>query len=332
MNTDRIYILFGLLILLLSWSVWILQSNVAFSAETVNYNDVVSEIFSISFILMMLTVNIRLTSQSSISFMVYAGLCCLLVGHSHDLMDEFVNIDPPWISLVFENIANNLGIVIVTIAIFRWSSRYKTQLMALQQQKVELTKASNTDSLSTLYNRRFLHSEFIEQIKCSYSPNKRLSLVMVDLDRFKQINDSYGHLEGDKLIIHMANIIKAEIRENDFAFRYGGEEFLIILNGSIETAKKVAERIRIKYADSDYAIDGVKLEKTTSIGIVEYQPKDDFELAVDIADKALYRAKNSGRNRVICAECHTAVASATNTNASTNVSTTNNLNPSSASL
>lgn len=321
MNTDRIYILFGLLILLLSWSVWILQSNVALPTQTINYYDVVSEIFSISFILIMLTINIRLTSDSSISLMVYSGLCCLLVGHAHDLMDEFVFIDPPWINLMFENVANNLGIVIVTIAIFRWSARYKKQLQALQKQKVELTKASNTDSLSTLYNRRFLHTEFIEQIKCSYTPTKQLSLIMVDLDRFKQVNDTYGHLEGDKLIVHMASIIKAEIRDNDYAFRYGGEEFLIILNGSIEKARKVAERIRVSYADSDYQIDGVKLIKSTSIGIVEYQPKDNFELAVDIADKALYQAKNTGRNRVICAEYQTTVAS---------MRDTATLNPSSA--
>ena len=307
MNTNRIYILFGLLVLLLGWSVWVLQSNVTFPADAINYYDVVSEIFSIAFIMMMLTVNIRLTSDSSVSIMIYGSLCCLLVGHCHDLMDEFVNISPPWISFIFENVAKNLGIVIVTIAIFRWSSRYKKQFQVLQKQQVALTKASNTDSLSTLYNRRFLYSEFIDQIQCRYDPNKRLSLIMVDLDHFKQVNDKYGHLEGDKLIIHIADIIKAAIRQNDFAFRYGGEEFLIILDSDINAAKNIAERIRGNYADSDYEINGVELEKSTSIGIVEYQPKDNFELAVDTADKALYRAKNSGRNRVVCGDYQTAV-------------------------
>ena len=197
--------------------------------------------------------------------------------------------------------------MIVTIAVFRWSSRYKKQLQVLQKQQVALTKASNTDSLSTLYNRRFLHSEFIDQIQCRYTPNQHLSLIMVDLDYFKQVNDTFGHLEGDKLIVHIADIIKTEIRDNDFAFRYGGEEFLIILDSDINRAKEVAENIRIKYADSDYQIDGVPLQKSTSIGVVDYQPKDSFELAVDTADKALYRAKNSGRNRVVCGDYQTAV-------------------------
>lgn len=307
MNTDRIYILCGLSILLLGWSIWALQSNTALPSESVDYYDVISEVFSITFILIMLTVNIRLTAESTVSTMMYTGLCCLLVGHCHDLMDEFVSISPLWISLVFENVAKNLGIVIVTIAIFRWSSRYKNQLQVLQKQQVALTKASNTDSLSTLYNRRFLHSEFIEKIQCHYTPDQHLSLIMVDLDHFKQVNDTFGHLEGDKLIMHIADIIKTEIRDNDFAFRYGGEEFLIVLDSNINKAKEVAENIRIKYADSNYQIDGVALQKSTSIGVVDYQPKDSFELAVDIADKALYRAKNTGRNQVICADYHAAV-------------------------
>lgn len=302
MNTNRVYILFGLLTLLLSWSIWVLQSNEAISSHHINYYDVISEVFSISFILMMLTVNIRLRSDSSNSAMIYMGLCSLLIGHTHDLLDEFVNIQPLWISLFLENVANNVGIVVVTIAVFKWSSRYKKQLIALQKQKVELTKASNTDSLSKLYNRRFLHSEFVNQVKCSYPSSKRLSLIMIDLDRFKEINDNYGHLEGDKLIVHMADIIRGEIRENDYAFRYGGEEFLVILDGQIDIAAKVAERIRIKYAESCYEINGVNIEKSTSVGVVEYQPKDNFDAAVDKADKALYEAKHSGRNQVICSE------------------------------
>lgn len=306
MNTDRIYTFFGLMLILLSWSVWILQNNVALAAELINYNDVVSEIFAISFILMMLITNIRIRSNSSNSLMFFVGLACLLVGHVHDLMDEFVDIQPQWLSLILENIANNLGIIIVSVAIFKWSNRYKQQLKILQKQKIELTKASNTDSLSNLYNRHFLNTEFITQIKCTYDVSKKLSLLMIDLDRFKEINDNYGHLEGDKLIIHMADIIRDEIRDKDYAFRYGGEEFLVVLDGGMDIATLVAERIRQRYEASDYVIDGKSIVKSTSVGVVEYQPRDSFDMAVDLADKALYQAKHSGRNQVVCSSEHSA--------------------------
>ena len=316
MNTKRIYILVSLVGVLLFWGAGVLQSNVALEPSVINYYDVVSEIFSISFILMMLIVNIRLRSPSSNSIMVYAGLCCLLVGHSHDLLDEFVNIQPMWVSLLLENVANNVGIVAVTVAIFRWSSRYKMQLEALQKQKVELTKASNTDALSKLYNRRFLHTEFIEQVQCAYEPDRKMSLIMVDLDRFKEINDNYGHLEGDKLIKHMARIISDEIRANDYAFRYGGEEYLIVLDADINIALGVAERIRTRYETSSYEVEGVRISKSTSVGIVEYMPHENFEEALEIADKALYRAKKAGRNQVVVADpqahskCHLHVQAA----------------------
>ncbi|UAA40510.1 GGDEF domain-containing protein [Paraneptunicella aestuarii] len=279
-----------------------MQSNIPIEHDLIDYNDVISEIFSISFILMMITVNIRLRSESSNSTMVFSGLCCLLVGHCHDLLDEFVLISAQWISMILENLANNLGVVIISIAIFRWSSHYKNQLAILQRQKIELTKASHTDSLSKLYNRRFLHSEFIDQIKNAYEPEQKLSLIMIDLDRFKEINDTYGHLEGDKLIMHMAQIIRDEIRACDYAFRYGGEEFLIVLDADMSTARHVAERIRKTYQESEYYISDERVNKSTSIGIVEYSPRHNFENALDIADKALYQAKNKGRNQVIIAD------------------------------
>ncbi|MCY7293952.1 GGDEF domain-containing protein [Alteromonas sp. a30] len=300
MNIERIYTFLGLIMGLLLWSIWLLQNNVSLETSSINYNDVVSETFSISFVLMMLIINIRLRSASSNSLGLFIGLCCLLIGHTHDLLDEFIDIQPTWISLVLENITNNLGVIIVTIAILKWSNRYKKQLRSLQRQKVELTKVSNTDSLSKLYNRHFLNTEFITQIKYQLSPIQKLSLVMIDLDRFKEVNDNYGHLEGDKLIVHMANVIRAEIREGDYAFRYGGEEFLVVLNAEMEIANRVAERIRYRYQHSRYEINGKQIQKSTSIGVVEYQPKDKFDVAVDLADKALYQAKKLGRNQVVC--------------------------------
>ena len=280
------------------WLVVLLQLNADSSVDKINYNDVVSEVFAIGFILLLLGINVRIASDWSEANYIFVGFCFMLVGHGHDLIDEFVDIHPAWISLLLENVACNLGIVIVAVAVFRWSSHYQEQVSLLNQQTEILTDASNTDPLTRLHNRRFLNNEFIQNLLAGKQDNIR-TLLMLDLDHFKAVNDTYGHSVGDKLIMHMADVIRGEIREQDHAFRYGGEEFLVVLNCNREIAYKVAERIRKEFCESDFNVAGIQLDKSTSIGLYELPVGMPFEKALDIADKALYEAKQSGRNRTV---------------------------------
>lgn len=297
----ELYRMTTLVILLATLSVWLillLHVNAETAVAKVNYNDVVSEIFAIAFVLLLLGVNMRIESETQESKLMFVGFCCMLVGHGHDLIDEFVEINPDWISLLLENIATNLGIVVVAVAVFHWSGRYKEQVLLLNKQKDILTDVSNTDPLTKLHNRRFLNNEFIQKMLTGNDNNIR-TLLLLDLDRFKLVNDNYGHATGDKLIVLIADVIKSEIREQDYAFRYGGEEFLVVLNCNREIAFKVAERIRQDFENASFEIDGQQLSKSTSIGLYELPSGMGFEKALEITDKALYRAKQNGRNCII---------------------------------
>jgi two-component system cell cycle response regulator len=124
-----------------------------------------------------------------------------------------------------------------------------------------------------------------------------LSVLMLDVDFFKQINDTYGHMTGDKVLTAVAAAIKQSIRTVDIAGRYGGEEFIVILpNIDIEGAAIVAERLR--QAILEIRIEGSEIEASASFGVSSYAENDDTEFLVNRADLALYKSKRNGRNRV----------------------------------
>ncbi|WP_016954970.1 GGDEF domain-containing protein [Catenovulum agarivorans] len=302
MANIRILITFSLI--LIFWSFHLVAvSQPVLSAEQ-NIFDIFSEVFNLIFLLGMLAFNISLAKKSyetSESKWFFVGLLLLLCGHTHDLLDEFISIQPLIISFVFENAANNLGVIVLTYALFKWSIRYKSQIKTLQEQKVILTSVSNKDPMTQLYNRRFLNDGFKKQLDEVDFSQQNLTLVMIDLDKFKSFNDSYGHLHGDKLIQHAAKIISEQIREQDFAFRYGGEEFLVVIEGDHGTAKKVATRILNTYRNSPFSVNDERIEKTLSIGIKQLGCKLSFEESLNDADEALYAAKQTGRNCVIVA-------------------------------
>lgn len=153
-------------------------------------------------------------------------------------------------------------------------------------------KDSVMDPLTGLYNRRYMDGALAKELKDSERYNRKVSLLMADIDFFKRYNDSHGHQEGDRLLVKLAGIFRETVREVDVVSRYGGEEFLIILPETpCDMAQFVAERIRHSVETSTGA--------TVSIGVSTY-PDDvaDKEGLIEKADIALYKAKNSGRNRV----------------------------------
>ena len=155
-----------------------------------------------------------------------------------------------------------------------------------------------TDKLTGLYNRRYFDYFIDLELKRSLRENSPLALLMVDVDNFKYINDTLGHLVGDKILTKLGDIIKANIRETDLAARYGGEEFSIVMsNTGIEEAAEIAERMRKSVEASKFGIE--KLIITVSIGIALH-PLDANSLKelLDKADSALYRAKREGKNQV----------------------------------
>ncbi|APD92986.1 diguanylate cyclase [Alteromonas mediterranea] len=163
----------------------------------------------------------------------------------------------------------------------------------------ELKTASRVDGLTGLFNRRYWQERFDEMYKLCVRRDKPSTAVMLDIDHFKRINDTYGHQAGDKVIKMLAALIKRCVRETDLAGRYGGEEFAIILNDStVEDARIVAERIRQLAQRLVVEHEGESINFTVSLGLAQFSSAFKGPLAwLECADKALYDAKESGRNQ-----------------------------------
>ncbi len=171
----------------------------------------------------------------------------------------------------------------------------KKKELNLEIQNKSLEEQSTTDHLTGIKNRRSIMEELENRINQSLNYRSPLSIAMIDIDKFKDINDKKGHVLGDKVIKEVANVISSEIRGLDSIGRYGGEEFLIIFpNTRIEKARFVCERIRAKIEDFEF---GESIKATVSIGIADYNRGTILEF-IDKADLKLYEAKNSGRNTI----------------------------------
>lgn len=157
-------------------------------------------------------------------------------------------------------------------------------------------ETSLTDELTRLPNRRYLGQRFLQERQRARRSQKFLGILMLDLDHFKAINDTHGHLMGDAVLAHLASIIRASVRDSDVAARYGGEEFAVIVQETdLDGAMRLAGRIRTAVEQAVFPGD---LRLTVSIGVACTDVPERFEELFELADNALYRAKREGRNRV----------------------------------
>ncbi|OEU71766.1 MAG: diguanylate cyclase response regulator [Desulfuromonadales bacterium C00003093] len=164
----------------------------------------------------------------------------------------------------------------------------------------ELQNLAITDGLTKLYNSRYFYKQLdleVDRFKRYHHP---FSLLFIDIDHFKRYNDTYGHVEGDKVLVKLGRIIMSCLRAMDSAYRYGGEEFTIILPETIgKEAEIVAPRIRTKMESEEFTPKPGKIVHVTiSIGVTEYNSNDRVSTLVRRADKAMYIAKQKGRNRI----------------------------------
>jgi len=157
------------------------------------------------------------------------------------------------------------------------------------------------DTLTNLYNRRYFEERLEVEAQKSFFSDTSLSLVMVDIDHFKRVNDTFGHTEGDRVLCEIASLLKTSVRKKDTVARYGGEEFILILpEAGLEESSMIAERIRRLVEDTPFEIGQAQINLTVSLGISNFpshQARSKEEL-VKMADLALYDAKRRGRNRV----------------------------------
>ena len=180
--------------------------------------------------------------------------------------------------------------------------RANTQIHQLKEKVRLLEEKSNLDALTKAFNRRALEN-YLDRLTKKRNIKRELHLLMIDIDNFKQINDKYGHVAGDKILVFIAHTLKKTLRDGDKVFRYGGEEFVVILN-RIDTQNciKIAERILNLISSNKLIYKNDTIQVTVSAGGTKFLPGDTPESILERADKALYEAKQAGKNKFISHE------------------------------
>jgi len=173
-------------------------------------------------------------------------------------------------------------------------------VMMFREKQVELADLAERDPLTGMNNRLSLDEIAGTYMQRADRHGQELSVLLFDLDHFKQINDKFGHQVGDRVLTEVAHRISRVVRGDDVAFRFGGEEFLALLPGAgLDQAEEVAERLRSVLSQAPFEIAGHRLVLTASFGVVQYQARgESWEDCIRRADEALYRAKRGGRDQV----------------------------------
>jgi len=180
---------------------------------------------------------------------------------------------------------------------FRDITEQVKYLKSLEYLNSVLRKQAMTDTLTDLYNRQYFNDRLRQELSGSKRYKTQVSLIMFDIDRFKQVNDTFGHLSGDDVIRDISTLIRNNVRESDVFARWGGEEFVIL---ATQTSKKEAvifsEKLRLLVETHTFPVD---LQITCSFGVAQYFQEDSGGDFINRADTALYKAKKSGRNKVV---------------------------------
>jgi diguanylate cyclase (GGDEF)-like protein len=166
-------------------------------------------------------------------------------------------------------------------------------------ERVRLRRLAMTDDLTLAFNQRYLAPRFYEEIERARRTGSDVSVLLMDLDHFKKVNDQYGHDVGDAVLRMFADRVRSLVRKMDIFIRRGGEEFNLVMPGtSLDHARATAERIRARMSDSPFDVAGRRISQTVSIGIATWNGDEAPEELQRRADMAMYRAKENGRNRV----------------------------------
>jgi len=185
----------------------------------------------------------------------------------------------------------------------RLRKKIAMSLSDVKESEKKYMELSIIDDLTQLYNSRHFYAQLEKEIERSNRYEQPLTLMMLDLDKFKDFNDTYGHIEGDYVLSRVGQIIKRCVRDSDSAYRYGGEEFTIILpmttvEDGMATAKRIQEELKKAFFSP---LPGKEIFVTMSVGLSQYKLREDLKAFVHRVDKIMYRAKQQGRNK-ICIE------------------------------
>jgi len=201
------------------------------------------------------------------------------------------------IAFILFPVVSNLDFLTITFTLLLTASFSYVIFNNYSKTNHQLALLASIDPLTLSGNRRALDKQLTKILADQKRTPSKTSLLLLDLDHFKKINDNYGHANGDQVLVELVSLIKNYTRPLDALYRYGGEEFIVLpLTVDLLAAKLVAENLREKIAQSRFAND---ISVTVSIGVAEYRAGETAEAWISRADAALYLAKDLGRNRVI---------------------------------
>lgn len=224
----------------------------------------------------------------------FLGFACFLVFRSIWAAGEII----PENSFLSAGVVHGLAFVSVSLVITM--SSFGFMWIASSRLQSELRDQARIDPLTKVYNRRALEELGASELSRSTRHSLAVSVIILDIDHFKSVNDTHGHLVGDRVIASVAAVLTTNLRQHDIAARYGGEEFVLLLpSTSLDNASDMAEKLRGNIEQQVFNVELTPLKITASFGVATRQSDDEgWEEFFSRADKALYRAKRSGRNRV----------------------------------
>ncbi len=199
--------------------------------------------------------------------------------------------------MYFFNLMLAFLFILVMSVLFTVEIRYMQR--NLERQNSALEAEANHDALTGLMNRRSMNACLKKAAEKADEEDSIFCVVMTDIDDFKKINDTYGHARGDEVLMKVAQILKDNIREEDTACRFGGEEMLILVDGDMSVSRPIAERICEEMRKTVINTDGEDINVTITIGIAEYKKGSTIREVIESADERLYHGKRNGKNRVV---------------------------------
>jgi diguanylate cyclase (GGDEF)-like protein len=260
---------------------------------------VVVAVVSLSVLLLRKWVGGRLKSYLT----VIGGMLFLAGAEALHLVHLSAKGDLHAASIAWESVyVHGAGYLIVSLGFFLWLRDFHAARLELEQNNLHLKEAAATDFLTALINRRHIQMHLDRELARAKRSGAPLGFIMIDLDHFKRINDTYGHEAGDAVLMHVGKVLKGRTRASDVVARYGGEEFLVVAPGAdLPSTVRLAEALRGLLESQPTPHAGRLIPVRASLGVALFDPAHDGD-AQDVlarADKALYTAKARGRNRVV---------------------------------
>ena len=234
----------------------------------------------------------------SLIFCVTLFLSYILSYILSQLLAPFAPLTPTWTRIFFiMNVIISFGTITLLSYLFVWELLSKQKILTMQND--QLDELAHKDPLTHMLNRRSMNEKMTQRMEQLKLTGKRFTMVLGDIDDFKKVNDNYGHEAGDIVLIAVSDIIRQNVGGGGFVCRWGGEEILMLLNESLESATEVTDRIRKRIDENIVNHEGNQIHVSMTFGVAESIPGYKIEHLIQQADDRLYYGKKHGKNQVV---------------------------------